>query len=54
MSMRTRISRLDNRIKRRIVAILYANGCNSEDVTMILKNGTLADITDYVDLEEIM
>lgn len=53
MSMRTRLSTLESRFKRRIVAVLYQNGCSNDDVTMLLKNGTLSDITDYVDLEEI-
>ena len=53
MSMRCRIAKLDRRIKNKIVALLYANGCGIEDVTMLLATGTLADISGIIDLCEV-
>lgn len=53
MSMNLRISKLDSRYKRRIVKLLYMNGCNREDVDLIVKEGRLKDIADYVDFDEI-
>lgn len=54
MSMRCRISKLDRNLKSRIIAILYANGCAKEDVEMLVQNGTLADLREYVDMEELL
>ena len=53
MSMRCRIAKLDRRIKNKIVALLYANGCGKDDVTMLLSSGTLADISGIIDLSEV-
>lgn len=53
MSMRCRISKLDNRTKNKIIALLYANGCGTEDVTMLITTGTLADIDGIIDLSEV-
>lgn len=53
MSMRCRIAKLDSRIKNKIVALLYANGCAREDVTMLVNEGTLADISGIIDLSEV-
>ena len=53
MSMRCRIAKLDSRIKNKIVALLYANGCGKDDVTMLLSSGTLADIDGIIDLSEV-
>ena len=53
MSMRSRLSKLDTKIKNKIIALLYANGCGIEDVTMLLATGTLADIDGIIDLCEV-
>ena len=53
MSMRCRIAKLDSRIKNKIIALLYANGCGNDDVTMLLNKGTLADIDGIIDLSEV-
>ena len=53
MSMHSRISKLDTKIKNRIVALLYANGCGKDDVNMLLSIGTLADIDGIIDLCEV-
>ena len=53
MSMRCRISKLDRGLKSKIVALLYANGCAKEDVDMLVQCGTLADVREYVDVEEL-
>ena len=53
MSMRTRISKLDTCTRNKIIAILYKNGCAYEDVKMLVANGTLSDISEYVDMEEL-
>lgn len=53
MSMRCRIAKLDSRIKNKIVALLYANGCGKDDVSMLLSSGTLADISGIIDLSEV-
>lgn len=53
MSMRCRISKLDRNLKSKIVAMLYANGCAKEDVDMLVQYGTLADVSEYVDVEEL-
>lgn len=54
MSTRKRISTLDKKIKKRIIAILYANGCAYEDVSMLLKEGTLADLEEYTDIKKLL
>ena len=54
MSMKKRISTLDKKTKKRVIAILYANGCAYEDVSMLLKEGTLADLEEYIDIKELM
>ena len=53
MSMHSRISKLDSKIKNKIVALLYANGCGKDDVSMLLSSGTLADIDGIIDLCEV-
>ena len=53
MSMRSRLSKLDTKIKNKIIALLYANGCGKDDVTMLLSSGTLADIDGIIDLSEV-
>ena len=53
MSMHSRISKLDSKIKNKIIALLYANGCGKDDVTMLLNVGTLADIDGIIDLCEV-
>lgn len=53
MSMRCRISKLDRNLKSKIVAMLYANGCTKEDVDMLVQYGTLADVKEYIDMEEL-
>lgn len=53
MSMRCRISKLDRGLKSKIVALLYVNGCAKEDVTMLVNEGTLADISGIIDLSEV-
>ena len=53
MSMRSRLSKLDTKIKNKIIALLYANGCGNDDVTMLLNVGTLADIDGIIDLCEV-
>ena len=53
MSMRCRISKLDRGLKSKIVALLYANGCAKEDVDMLIQCGTLADVSEYVDIENL-
>ena len=52
MNTRTRISTLDKKIKRRIIAILYNNGCAYEDVSLLLKSGTIADLQEYMDIKD--
>ena len=54
MSMRCRISKLDRGLKSKIVALLYANGCAKEDVDMLVQCGTLADVSEYVDVENLL
>lgn len=54
MSMRCRISKLDKGLKSRIVSMLYANGCAKEDVDMLVQNGTLADVREYIDMEDLL
>lgn len=41
-------------LKSKIVALLYANGCAKEDVDMLVQNGTLADVKEYVDMEDLL
>ena len=53
MSMRCRIAKLDRGLKSKIVALLYANGCAKEDVDMLVQCGTLADVSEYVDMEDL-
>ena len=53
MSMRTRISKLDTCTRNKIIAILYKNGCAYEDVKLLIANGTLSDISEYVDMKEL-
>ena len=53
MSMHSRISKLDSKIKNTIITLLYANGCGKDDVTMLLSSGTLADIDGIIDLCEV-
>ena len=53
MSMHSRISKLDMKVRNKIVALLYANGCGKDDVTMLLSSGTLADISGIIDLSEV-
>lgn len=53
MSMRTHLKTLDKKLKRKIIAIMYANGADEETVTFLLNNGTLADISEYVDVEDL-
>ena len=53
MNARRRISTLDKKVKKRVIAILYANGCAYEDVSMLLKDGTVADLEDYMDISEL-
>ena len=53
MSMHNRISKLDMKVRNKIVALLYANGCGKDDVTMLLSSGTLADIDGIIDLCEV-
>ena len=53
MSMHSRISKLDMKVRNKIVALLYANGCGNDDVTMLLSSGTLADISGIIDLSEV-
>lgn len=53
MSMRSRLSKLDTKIKNKIIALLYANGCGNDDVTMLLNKGTLADVDGIIDLSEV-
>ena len=53
MSMHSRISKLDSKIKNKIITLLYANGCGNDDVTMLLNVGTLADIDEIIDLCEV-
>ena len=53
MSMHSRLSKLDTKIKNKIIALLYANGCGKEDVDMLVQCGTLADVREYVDMEEL-
>lgn len=53
MSMHSRISKLDMKVRNKIVALLYVNGCGKDDVTMLLSSGTLADIDGIIDLCEV-
>ena len=53
MSMRCRITKLDSKTKNKIIALLYVNGCAKEDVTMLVSEGTLADISGIIDLTEV-
>ena len=53
MSMHSRISKLDSKIKNKIITLLYANGCAKEDVDILVQCGTLADVSEYVDMEEL-
>ena len=53
MSMHSRLSKLDTKIKNKIITLLYANGCGKDDVTMLLSSGTLADISGIIDLSEV-
>ena len=53
MSMHNRISKLDMKVKNKIGALLDANGCGKDDVTMLLSSGTLADIDGIIDLCEV-
>ena len=53
MSMRCRITKLDRGLKSKIVALLYANGCAREDVDMLVQCGTVADVSEYVDIEDL-
>ena len=53
MSMRSRSSKLDRGLKSKIVALLYANGCAKEDVDMLVQCGTLADVREYVDIDDL-
>ena len=53
MNTRTRINKLDKKTKRRIIAILYNNGCAYEDVSLLLQSGTIADLEEYMDIKEL-
>ena len=53
MSMRCRISKFDRGLKSKIVSLLYVNGCAKEDVDMLVQCGTLADVSEYVDIENL-
>ena len=53
MSMHSRISKLDMKVRNKIITLLYANGCGKDDVTMLLSSGTLADISGIIDLSEV-
>lgn len=54
MSMRTKIAKMDSKTRKKIVALMYQNGVDYETVGYMLKNGTLSDVADYVDIEELM
>lgn len=53
MSMRTHLQTLGKGLKKKIIALMYANGVDNETVTYLLNNGTLADVSEYVDVEEL-
>lgn len=53
MSMKCRINKLDRSLKSKIISMLYANGCAKEDVDMLVQCGTLADVREYIDMEEL-
>ena len=53
MSMRCRIAKLNRGLQSKIVALLYANGCAKADVDMLVQCGTLADVREYVDIEDL-
>ena len=54
MSKETRLSRLDLKIRNKIIAILYQNGLFREDIDLLLTQGKLKDIEEYVNLSEVL
>lgn len=54
MSMKTKLNKMDKKTKGKIIALMKSNGVDYETVGFLLKNGTLADVSDYVNIEELL
>ena len=53
MSKRTHISKLNNYLKNQIIKSLKLNGCQDDDIELIVSTGTLSDVYNIVDCEEL-
>lgn len=52
-NLKTHISTLPTEQKNLVYFSLRQNGCDRETTEGIMENGTLKDITDYVDVEDL-
>ena len=53
MSKNTHISRLNAHFQALIISALRSNGCMDEDIDLIVNKGTLSDVYDIVDSEDL-
>jgi hypothetical protein len=53
MSKRTHISKLNRYIQNQIINALKLNGCQDDDIDLIVSTGTLSDVYNIIDCEEL-
>ena len=53
MSKRTHISKLNRYIQNQIINALKLNGCQDDDITLIVSTDTLSDVYNIVDCEDL-
>ena len=54
MSNKLHISKLDSKQKNTIYYSLIQNGCDEETAKELMSTGTLQDIEDYIEVEEVL
>ena len=54
MSMNTHLSKLNEYLQRKIAYLLRQNGCDEETIELLLSSGRLLDISDYMDVYEVL
>ena len=53
MSKRTHISKLNRYIQNQIINALKSNGCQDDDIDLIVSMGTLSDVYNIIDCEDL-
>lgn len=53
MSKRTHILKLNRYIQNQIINALKQNGCQDDDVALIVSTGTLSDVYNIIDCEDL-